>query len=151
MRPRAYHRRFMISTRREQAVVNEHERSSTFPVNTKRFRNLRELCEELASLKDTFKVYTFRPSLFERLRYLALSWMPTFNKGYDVERELVRSFSRGPFTTRDPNQATAFFVPIMPYLQSLRFPFKRARQHASEIQRVRGISQKDETLARDRL
>lgn len=75
-----------------------------------------ELCEEMASLKDTFKVYTFRPSLFERLRYSALSWTPTFNRGYDVERELVRSFSRGPFTTRDPNQATAFFVPVMPYL-----------------------------------
>ena len=61
-----------FSTRCEQALVNEHERSGTFPVNTKRFRNLRELCEEMTSLKDTFKVYTFRPSLFERLRYSAL-------------------------------------------------------------------------------
>ena len=96
--------------------MNEHERSGMFPLNTKRFRNLRDLCEEMASLKDTFKVYTFRPSLFERLRYSALSWTPTFNRGYDVERELVRSFSRGPFTPRDPNQTTAFFVPAMSYL-----------------------------------
>ena len=105
-----------FATQCEQAVVNEHERSGTFPVNTKRFRNLRELCEEMTSLKDTFKVYTFLPSLFEQLQYSALSWTPTFNRGYDVERQLVRSFSRGPFTTRDPNQATAFFVPVMPYL-----------------------------------
>ena len=88
----------------------------TFPVNLDRFTSLAQLCDAMSALEGGFRVYTLGLSPFGRLRYKLLSWTPTFNRGYDVEKQLVRWFMHGPFSTRNSREATAFFMPVMPYL-----------------------------------
>jgi len=98
------------------ATCAEGDGKGTFPVNRDRFESLAQLCDAMGELEDGFRVYTVGLSPFAQLRYALLSWAPTFNRGYDVERQLVRWFANGPFSTRNPKHATAFFMPVMPYL-----------------------------------
>jgi len=120
-------------TMRCERAVEDAEYDREFPVNKGRFRNLRELCDDVAALESSFKVFSLGLSPLARARYALISWIPTFNRGYDVEKELVRWFTRGPFTTQDPSKATAFFMPIMPYLDRVAgFP-----KNGREIMRKR--------------
>jgi hypothetical protein len=120
-------------TMRCERAVEDAEYDREFPVNKGRFRNLRELCDDVAALESSFKVFSLGLSPLARARYALISWIPTFNRGYDVEKELVRWFTRGLFTTQDPSKATAFFMPIMPYLDRVAgFP-----KNGREIMRKR--------------
>jgi hypothetical protein len=62
-------------------------------------------------------VYAFKLSWATRRRYWLAKLAPTFNRGYDVEGHIVESMQRAPFAVTDPAAATAFLIPVRPYLE----------------------------------
>ncbi len=80
------------------------------------FETAADLCASMASLPERLRVYTFPLSKTEAARYSLAKLAPTFNRGYDVEGHIVDNMQEPPFATSDPKEATAFLIPVRPYL-----------------------------------
>lgn len=82
------------------------------------FDSAAQLCDAMASLPNTLRMYTHPLGETEKRRYRTARMAPTFNRGYDVEEHVLRNLGpNGPFAEPDPAEANAFLIPAAPYLE----------------------------------
>ena len=110
------------------------------------FASAAQLCDAMASLPRTLRVYTHPLGDEEKRRYAAARVAPTFNRGYDVEEHVVTNLGpAGPFAEADPAKANAFLIPARPYLERVAaFPNSgRDAQVANTAKLVARVKRED--------
>ena len=110
------------------------------------FASAAQLCDAMASLPRTLRVYTHPLGDEEERRYAAARVAPTFNRGYDVEEHVVTNLGpAGPFAEADPAKANAFLIPARPYLERVAaFPNSgRDAQVANTAKLVARVKRED--------
>lgn len=110
------------------------------------FASATQLCDAMASLPRTLRVYTHPLGDEEKRRYAAARVAPTFNRGYDVEEHVLTHLGpAGPFAEADPAEANAFLIPAAPYLERVAaFPNSgRVAQAANVAKLVARVKRED--------
>ncbi len=110
------------------------------------FASAAQLCDAMASLPRTLRVYTHPLGDEEKRRYAAARMAPTFNRGYDVEEHVATNLGpAGPFAEADPAKANAFLIPARPYLERVAaFPNSgRDAQVANTAKLVARVKRED--------
>lgn len=115
------------------------------------FATARDLCEAMRTLPERFKVYAFNVPWAARRRYWLARLAPTFNRGYDVEGHLVENMQRAPFAVTDPAAATAFLIPVRPYLERVAaYPNDGREAMMDKVRSVIGRAKNNSTNNRGR-
>ena len=113
------------------------------------FDSAAQLCDAMASLPNTLRVYTHPLGETEKRRYRTARMAPTFNRGYDVEEHVLRNLGpNGPFAEPDPAEANAFLIPAAPYLERVAaFPNSGRDAMAANVAKLVARLKKEDAKA----